>query len=156
MKIISWNVNSVRIRIHLLKDLIQKKSPDIICLQEIKVEEFLFPKEEISKLGYNFIEISGEKSYNGVAIISKIPIHGSSAIDILNYGHKRHISTTIDTKVGKIDLQAKKYFQRVKNCGTVRLLPCKDHGNNTSQRLEIHKFWPHANLGSFLVGRWAR
>lgn len=104
MKIISWNVNSVRIRMHLLKDLIQKRNPDIICLQEIKVEEFLFPKEEIIKLGYNFIEISGEKSYNGVAIISKLPIHGSSAIDILNYGHKRHISTTIDTKVGKIDL----------------------------------------------------
>jgi exodeoxyribonuclease-3 len=72
-KIISWNVNSVRSRILHLKMLLEKDSPNVVLLQEIKCENEQFPKEEIEELGYN-IAIFGQKSYNGVAILSKEPI----------------------------------------------------------------------------------
>ncbi|NBV07466.1 MAG: hypothetical protein EBS06_09595 [Proteobacteria bacterium] len=97
MKIISWNINSVRLRFSLLAKLAEIEKPEIICLQEIKVEDSLFPLKEVKKLGYEFIEFSGEKSYNGVAIISKIPLKNISKIDVCNYGHKRHISATFLT-----------------------------------------------------------
>jgi exodeoxyribonuclease-3 len=104
MKIISWNINSLRMRINLLRKFIEANQPDIVCLQEIKVEDQLFPINEIKDLGYNFVEFSGEKSYNGVAIISRIPLFNINKIDILNYSHKRHISAQINTKVGIIDI----------------------------------------------------
>lgn len=104
MKIVSWNINSLRLRLPLLRKFVEKANPDVICLQEIKVDDPLFPLLEVRSLGFDFIEFSGEKSYNGVAILSKFPLSKISKIDILNYGHKRHISATLQTKIGEIDL----------------------------------------------------
>ncbi len=70
MKIISWNVNSVRARIVNIKDYIKDSSPDILMLQEIKTQNHNFPSDEFKKLGYTSY-IYGQKSYNGVAFISK-------------------------------------------------------------------------------------
>ena len=70
MKIISWNVNSVRARIDNIKDYIKDSSPDILMLQEIKTQNHNFPSDEFKKLGYTSY-IYGQKSYNGVAFISK-------------------------------------------------------------------------------------
>ncbi len=70
-KIATWNINSVKIRIPHLLDFIKIHDPDIICLQEIKCETEKFPYEELSHLPYN-IYAQGQKSYNGVAILSKI------------------------------------------------------------------------------------
>tara|TARA_B100000575_G_C23020456_1_gene587620 strand:+ start:96 stop:872 length:777 start_codon:yes stop_codon:yes gene_type:complete len=70
MKIISWNVNSVRARIENIKNYIKESDPDILLLQEIKTQNENFPKDEFKKLGYNSY-IFGQKSYNGVAFISK-------------------------------------------------------------------------------------
>ena len=95
MKIISWNINSIRKRINLLKQLVYNQVPDIICLQETKVQDSEFPVEDVRKLGFNFIEFSGEKSYNGVAIISKIPLDSVEKINILGCNHKRHISAKL-------------------------------------------------------------
>ncbi len=94
MKLVSWNINSVRIRIHLLEKLIQQENPDIVCLQETKVENSSFPLKQIKDLGFDYIEFDGEKSYNGVAIISKIPLTQISKINILDFNHKRHISAS--------------------------------------------------------------
>ena len=102
MKIVSWNINSLRLRIGLLKKFIDLANPDVICLQETKVEDQLFPALELISYGYNFIEFCGEKSYNGVAILSKFPIQNTHKIDILDYGHKRHISTQIKSPIGEI------------------------------------------------------
>ncbi len=104
MKIISWNINSLRLRLPLLKKLISETNPDIVCLQEIKVADELFPLLEVGALGFEFIEFSGEKSYNGVAILSKFPLKKIEKIDVLNYGHKRHISAVIQSKIGDIIL----------------------------------------------------
>ena len=70
MLISSWNVNSVRARIENIKEYIKKFSPDIIMMQEIKTENANFPYDEFKNLKYESY-VYGQKSYNGVAIISK-------------------------------------------------------------------------------------
>jgi exodeoxyribonuclease-3 len=70
MKITTWNINSVRLRLSSLERLILEISPDIICLQETKVRDELFPVKDIGALGYPYQAISGMKGYNGVAILS--------------------------------------------------------------------------------------
>jgi len=70
MKIISWNVNSVRARIENIINYIKDSSPDILLLQEIKTQNENFPSSEFQNLGYTSY-IFGQKSYNGVAIVSK-------------------------------------------------------------------------------------
>ena len=70
MKIISWNVNSVRARIENIKHYIKDSKPDVLMLQEIKTQEENFPNDEFKNLGYKSY-VFGQKSYNGVAIISK-------------------------------------------------------------------------------------
>ena len=70
MKIISWNVNSVRARIENIKNYISDSSPDMLLLQEIKTQNENFPNDEFKKLGY-ISYVFGQKSYNGVAILSK-------------------------------------------------------------------------------------
>lgn len=100
MKLVSWNINSLRLRLPLLKKFVALADPDVICLQEIKVDDPEFPLLEVRSLGFDFVEFSGEKSYNGVAIFSKFPLTEVKKIDILNYGHKRHISA----KIGEVEL----------------------------------------------------
>ena len=73
MKITSWNVNSVRARIINILDYIKLEKPDILCLQEIKTEDLNFPFNEFKKVGYESF-VFGQKSYNGVAFLSKIKI----------------------------------------------------------------------------------
>ena len=70
MKIISWNVNSVRARITNIVDYIKQSNPDILLLQEIKTQDENFPYEDFKNIGY-YSYVFGQKSYNGVAIISK-------------------------------------------------------------------------------------
>ncbi len=71
MLIATWNVNSVRTRLSQIIDWINQVKPDIICLQETKVIDDNFPLKPFEELGYS-VEVYGQKSYNGVAIISKI------------------------------------------------------------------------------------
>ena len=73
MKIASWNVNSVKARLPRLLEYLKEASPDVLCLQELKTVDEAFPREEVEELGYN-IETHGQKTYNGVAILSKHPI----------------------------------------------------------------------------------
>ena len=73
MKIISWNVNSVRARLENIINYINESKPDILFLQEIKTQEINFPKDAFKEAGYDSY-VFGQKSYNGVAFISKIKI----------------------------------------------------------------------------------
>ena len=69
MKIVTWNINGVRARIGNLTHWLTESAPDIVCLQEIKTVDDQFPRAEIEALGYN-VETNGQKSFNGVAILS--------------------------------------------------------------------------------------
>ncbi|MEK6733973.1 MAG: exodeoxyribonuclease III [Pseudomonadota bacterium] len=73
MKISTWNVNSINARLSHLLDWLTKKKPDVVLLQELKCTSEAFPYEQIEDLGYN-IEVHGQKTYNGVAILSKFPL----------------------------------------------------------------------------------
>jgi exodeoxyribonuclease-3 len=73
MKIATWNVNSVKARSDAVLTWLRKAQPDVVCLQEIKCMDDAFPREAIEALGYN-CAVHGQKSYNGVAILSKLPL----------------------------------------------------------------------------------
>lgn len=73
IKIATWNVNSVKARLHAVDEWLKEEQPDIVLLQELKCVTEAFPYEQIEDLGYN-IAAHGQKSYNGVAILSKYPI----------------------------------------------------------------------------------
>jgi exodeoxyribonuclease-3 len=73
MKIATWNVNSIRTRLEHVTDWLQLNPVDVLCLQETKVVDKDFPRSPFESLGYH-LYISGQKSYNGVALISKVPL----------------------------------------------------------------------------------
>ena len=73
MKIISWNVNSVRARIENIKHYIKDSKPDVLMLQEIKTQDENFPYQDFKEIGYES-HVFGQKSYNGVAIIANIEV----------------------------------------------------------------------------------
>jgi exodeoxyribonuclease III len=79
MKISTWNVNSIRARIDNIKNYLKKNSPDILLLQEIKTQEETYPFNEINNLGY-ISYVNGQKSYNGVSILSKINLKNINKI----------------------------------------------------------------------------
>tara|TARA_B100000965_G_C19503604_1_gene718592 strand:- start:432 stop:1208 length:777 start_codon:yes stop_codon:yes gene_type:complete len=104
MKIISWNVNSVRARINNILDYIKEVKPDILLLQEIKTQDENFPYDEFKNLGY-FTYVYGQKSYNGVAIISKIEVKNISKDFIKdNLNQSRIITGEIQIRRKKIEL----------------------------------------------------
>ncbi|MCL2162382.1 MAG: exodeoxyribonuclease III [Betaproteobacteria bacterium] len=72
MKIATWNVNSLKVRLHHLLDWLAANRPDVLCLQELKLEDKAFPEAEIRAAGY-YAAFSGQKTYNGVAILATSP-----------------------------------------------------------------------------------
>ncbi len=93
--IATWNINSIRLRLPLLAQFAAEHTPDIICLQETKVEDDKFPLLDIQTLGYPHVAFSGQKSYNGVAILSKLPLSNITITDMIGNGDKRHIGVTL-------------------------------------------------------------
>jgi exodeoxyribonuclease III len=73
LKVATWNVNSIRTRLQIVTDWLQKHQVDVLCLQETKVQDQDFPRSPFEELGYN-VYISGQKSYNGVALFSLNPL----------------------------------------------------------------------------------
>jgi len=72
MRIATWNVNSIRQRMDSLQAWLAERKPDIVCLQEIKCVDEAFPREPLEALGYN-VAVHGQKTFNGVALLSKLP-----------------------------------------------------------------------------------
>ncbi len=78
MKLATWNVNSLKVRLPHLTDWLAQAKPDVVCLQELKLEETKFPRAELEAVGYK-AAVSGQKTYNGVAILSLLPLLDVSA-----------------------------------------------------------------------------
>ncbi len=72
MRIATWNVNSIRQRLDSLQAWLKEREPDIVCLQEIKCQDDAFPREPLEAMGYN-VAVHGQKTFNGVALLSKLP-----------------------------------------------------------------------------------
>ncbi len=76
MRVVTWNVNSLRTRMEHLARFTEEVSPDVVCLQELKLEDDQIPVEELQALGYPHLVAYGQPAYNGVAMLSKLPIEG--------------------------------------------------------------------------------
>jgi exodeoxyribonuclease-3 len=92
LTIATWNINSVRLRLPLVERLLREAAPDILCLQEIKCPDDLFPLEALSALGYGHIAVSGQKGYHGVATISRRPVEIVDRRRFCDIADCRHIS----------------------------------------------------------------
>ncbi|MFP4045277.1 MAG: exodeoxyribonuclease III [Rhodosalinus sp.] len=95
----TWNINSVRLRQGLVERLLTEEAPDILCLQECKSPVDKIPREVFTALGYPHMVARGEKGYNGVAILSKLPIEEAGALDFAGLGHARHVAARLETGV---------------------------------------------------------
>jgi exodeoxyribonuclease-3 len=95
IKIASWNINSVRLRMPQVERFVARHAPDVLCLQEIKTVEEFFPHEAFEKLGYVHRAVHGQKGYHGVATVSRIPIAPLSWYDWQDNGEARHVGVEL-------------------------------------------------------------
>jgi exodeoxyribonuclease-3 len=103
MKIATWNINGIRARLETARAWVKDASPDILCMQEIKCEDLSFPAEMFEEFGYN-VAVHGQKGFNGVALLSKLPLEdvarglpGNDADD-----HARFIEAVISVSWGAL------------------------------------------------------
>ena len=101
MRIATWNVNSVRQRLDHLQAWLKERQPDIVCLQEIKCPDEAFPREPLEALGYN-VAVHGQKTFNGVALLSKCPFDEVAPGLIGDDGdvQARFLEALVSTKTG--------------------------------------------------------
>ena len=105
LRIATWNINSLRLRAPLLHKLQAALDPDVICLQETKVPDPLFPADVPKALGYRHVAFRGMKGYNGVAVLSRRPIEVvEGPPDWCGKGDCRHLWVRIDVPGEAIDL----------------------------------------------------
>ncbi len=105
LRVATWNINSLRLRMPLLRHLVDALDPDVICLQETKVPDDLFPGDGPPALGYPHIARRGMKGYNGVAILSRLPIEPDDlAPDWCDKGDCRHIAVRLQAPTGPVEL----------------------------------------------------
>ena len=95
----TWNINSVRLREGLVARLMAEEAPDILCLQECKSPVEMIPLEQFRALGYGWMVARGQKGYNGVAILSKLPINDAGDRDHARLGHARHVAARLENGV---------------------------------------------------------
>ncbi len=95
IKIASWNVNSVRARIDIVERLLLEEQPDILCLQETKATDDLFPADLFRKQGYVHRALKGQKMHHGVAILSRIELREPGSHDWQDNGEARHVGVRL-------------------------------------------------------------
>ena len=96
LTIATWNINSVRLRIANVERYLKMRKPDVLCLQETKCPDEFFPHAAFEKLGYVHRFVQGMKSYNGVAIVSKVPFSGTNIHHRCGKEDCRHIEVALD------------------------------------------------------------
>jgi exodeoxyribonuclease III len=97
VRLITWNINSVRLRLPLLERLVAETTPDIICLQEIKCTPDLFPLDAVKALGFKYVLIQGQKGYHGVATLSRKPLEALPVTDLNGTGEARYVGCQVRT-----------------------------------------------------------
>src|SRR5687767_6953646 len=95
LKIASWNINSVRARIDIVERFLTENAPDILCLQETKVVDGIFPAAMFERLGYVHRVLNGQPMHHGVAILSKVPLREDRRHDWQDNGEARHIGVRL-------------------------------------------------------------
>lgn len=95
LTVATWNINSVRLREGLVARFLEAERPDVLCLQETKTPVEKFPREAFAALGYTHLVARGEKGYNGVAILSRVPIEDAGQVDFCARGDARHVAARL-------------------------------------------------------------
>ena len=95
----TWNINSVRLREGLVARLLSEEAPDVLCLQECKSPLEKLPLAQFAALGYLHVVARGQKGYNGVAILSRLPIEDMGDMDFAALGHARHVAARLENGV---------------------------------------------------------
>jgi len=95
LSIATWNINSVRLRLPIVERFLAEHAPDVLCLQETKCPDDLFPFDALKAAGYQHIEVSGQKGYHGVATLSRRPITVVERRRFCDIEDCRHISVTL-------------------------------------------------------------
>lgn len=101
MKITTWNINSVRLRIDQVTKFLKEEAPDVLCLQETKCRDDQFPLKAFHNAGYKHVAISGQPGYHGVAIASKLPLKN---VDVRKFCGKDDCRHQVVTLPGSIEL----------------------------------------------------
>lgn len=105
MRLITWNINSLRLRLPLLQRLIEEQAPDVICLQETKVPDPLYPQNALAELGFPHQLYRGMKSYNGVTILSRTPLEAvPDTPDWCGRTDCRHVAANVQTESGPVTI----------------------------------------------------
>ncbi len=95
LRVATWNVNSVRLRLDQVFRFAQEQRPDVLCLQEIKCETAAFPADAFAEAGYPHLKIVGQKGWHGVAIASCLPLEAVRPLDVCREGHARCVSARV-------------------------------------------------------------
>ncbi len=95
LRLATWNINSVRLRLPIVGKLARAARIDVLCLQETKVADASFPMKAIRKLGFEHVAINGQKGYHGVAVLSRVPFAKTEARDFCAKGDARHMCVTL-------------------------------------------------------------
>lgn len=95
MKITTWNINSVRLRIDQVTRFLKQEAPDVLCLQEIKCRDDQFPVKAFHGAGYLHLAIAGQTGYHGVAIASRTPLKGIEKRNFCGKDDARHIAASL-------------------------------------------------------------
>jgi exodeoxyribonuclease-3 len=103
LKITTWNINSVRLRINLVAKFLKSARPDVLCLQETKCPDDAFPLKRFHRLGYEYSAINGQKGYHGVAVLSRVPFERFDVHSFCGKTDCRHISVMLGEKAGLKD-----------------------------------------------------
>ncbi|WP_370171572.1 MULTISPECIES: exodeoxyribonuclease III [Hyphomonas] len=96
LKIVSWNINSVRLRAPNVAAFVAEEQPDVVCLQETKCQDGEFPEKAFKEMGLPHFVLNGQKGgHHGVAIASRLPIERIAAPDLCRHGHSRVIAAKV-------------------------------------------------------------
>ena len=95
----TWNINSVRLREAMICRFLEAERPDVLCLQELKSPEELVPTGGFAQLGYRHCVMRGQKAYNGVAIVSRLPLEDCGSLDFLGRGEARHVAAKLENGI---------------------------------------------------------
>jgi exodeoxyribonuclease III len=103
LKIATWNINSVRLRIDLVAKFLKAARPDVLCLQETKCPDDAFPLKRFQRLGYAHAALNGQKGYHGVAVLSRLPFETSDIQSFCGKTDCRHVAVVLGERAGLHD-----------------------------------------------------
>ena len=95
IKVASWNINSVRARAGIVERFLLEESPDVLCLQETKAQNDVFPCDLFHRLGFVHQQLNGQRMHHGVAILSRLPLADPAAHDWQDNGEARHVGARL-------------------------------------------------------------